>query len=272
MRKKSVCVALLPRTAYFGRIIRLVIAVIAAIGLVWVNLSLRFTAGSLIGTLILGAAFCAAAFWERLLQLIKRIWGNLFGKIGLCLCGAIIAAGVAMCVFFSVNMAVYVANPPLEQAADTDCVVVLGCQVKGETPSSMLCDRLNAALKLLQSSDKPFCVVSGGQGKDENISEAEAMQRYLLENGVLEERIILETRSESTEENLRFTAELLQQRGFDGKVTIVTNEYHQYRAHILAARAGIDASHYSARTSPRLIPNSWAREWAALAVTFLKEI
>ncbi len=250
--------------------IRIVIAALSAVGLVWVNLTVHFTAGSLIGSLILGAAFCTAVFFKPISRLIRRIWRKIPGKILLCFSGAVIAAGLFVCAFFSVNMVIYALNPPLSEAADTDCVIVLGCQVNGEAPSALLRDRLNAALELLRLSDKPFCVVSGGQGRGESISEAEAMRRYLIENGIADERIITEPHSHSTEENMRFSAEILRERGFDGKVTIVTNDYHQYRAHIFACREGLDAFHYSAPTVPRLILNSWAREWAALAVTFIK--
>jgi len=270
MRKASDSAVLKRRGFKCGIAVRVAAAVISAVGLVWVNLSLRFTAGSLIGSLILGAAFCLAVFFEPISRLIGRIWRKIPGRILLCFFGAVIAAGLFVCGFFSVNMAVYAANPPLSEAADTDCVIVLGCQVKGETPTSMLCDRLNAALELLKSSDKLLCVVSGGQGNGEDISEAEAMRRYLMKNGISDERIIPEPGSHSTEENLRFSAELLRERGFEGKVTIVTSEYHQYRAHVYAEREGLCVSHYSAATTPRLIPNSWAREWAALAVMFLK--
>lgn len=270
MRKTSDSAVPARRGSGWGIAVRTAVAVILAAGLVWVNLSLRFTAGSLIGTLILGAALCLTVFFKPISRLTARIWRKIPGRILLCFFGAVITAGLFVCAFFSVNMAVYAANPPLSEAADTDCVIVLGCQVKGETPTSMLCDRLNAALELLRSSESTLCVVSGGKGNGEAISEAEAMRRYLLENGISDKRIIPEPGSHSTEENLRFSAALLRERGFDGRITIVTNEYHQYRAHIYAEREGLNVSHYSAATIPRLIPNSWVREWAALAVAFLK--
>ncbi len=270
MRKAADSAVLKRRGFKWGTAVRVAAAVISAVGLVWVNLSLHFTAGSLIGSLITGAAFCLAVFFEPISRLTARIWRKIPGKILLCFFGAVIAAGLFVCGFFSVNMVVYASNPPLSEACDTDCVIVLGCQVKGETPTSMLCDRLNAALKILKRSESTICVVSGGMGNGESIPEAEAMRRYLLQNGIADERIIQEPRSYSTQENIRFSAELLRGRGFEGKITIVTSEYHQYRAHVYAEREGLRVSHYSAATTPRLILNSWAREWAALAVMFLK--
>ena len=133
----------------------------------------------------------------------------------------------------------------------------------------MKCDEIFAALELLESNPEAICVVSGGQGPQEHISEAEAMRRYLNERGIADERIIPEPSSTSTEENLRFSAELLAEHGFNGSIVVVTNEYHQYRADIYARRAGLRVGHHSAHTALRLFPNQWVREWGALAVAIL---
>ena len=89
------------------------------------------------------------------------------------------------------------------------------------------------------------------------------MRRYLAERGVENSRIIMEDKSVSTRENIRFSAELLKERGIDTAV-IVTNEFHQYRADIYARRNGITAGHHSNRTPVYNLANYWVREWAAL--------
>ncbi|MDE7193816.1 MAG: YdcF family protein [Oscillospiraceae bacterium] len=230
-------------------------------GLVWVNLVLRPNAGSLLGTLLFGGIIAVTLLWRR----IAGLWKGTVGRVFLIIFGAIFAAGLGLCVFFSVNMAVY-AERPCER---TDCVIVLGCQVLGETPTDMLCDRLDAALELLEENPEAMCVVSGGQGNLENISEAEAMRRYLNARGIAGERIITEDRSTTTEENIRFTEEILSEIGISDNIVIVTNEFHQYRADIFARRAGLTVGHHSAQTSPRLLLNQWVREWGALAVAML---
>lgn len=238
-----------------------IIAAVAAVALVWVNLVLKPNAGSLLGTLLFGSIMAVTLLWRR----IACLWKRIAGRILVIFFGVIFAAGFGLCVFFSVNMVVYA-----EKDCDSaDCVIVLGCQVKGETPTPMLCDRLNAALELLESNPNAVCVVSGGQGPQEHISEAEAMRRYLNERGIADKRIITEPLSTSTEENLRFSAELLAERGFKGSIVVVTNEFHQYRADIYARRAGLSVGHHSARTALRLFPNQWVREWGALAVAML---
>lgn len=227
----------------------------------WVNLVLKPNAGSLLGTLLFGGIIAVTLLWRR----IAGLWKKTAGRVFLIIFGVIAAAGLGICVFFSVNMAVYA-----ERDCDSaDCVIVLGCQVLGETPTDMLCDRLDAALELLEENPEALCVVSGGQGNLEDISEAEAMRRYLNAHGIADERIITEDRSTTTDENIRFTAELLSEIGISDNITIVTNEFHQYRADIFARRAGLTVGHHSARTSPRLLLNQWVREWGALAVAIL---
>lgn len=244
-----------------------IIAAVAAVGLVWVNLVLKPNAGNLLGTIIFGGILAAALFWRRIAELWKRTVGRVF----IIVFGGIFAAGLGLCVFFSVNMAMYAERPADGYTADdtVDCVIVLGCQVKGEIPTYMLQDRLNAALELLKENPEAVCVVSGGKGNLEDISEAEAMRRYLNARGIADERIIPEPRSTSTEENLRFSAELLAERGISGNMVVVTNEFHQYRADIYARRAGLNVGHHSARTALRLFPNQWVRECGALAVAVI---
>ncbi len=244
-----------------------IIAVVAVVGLVWVNLVLKPNAGSLLGTIIFGGILAAALLWRRIMQLWKRT----FGRVFLIVFGGIAAVGLGVCVFFSVNMALYAERSAEGFTADdaVDCVIVLGCQVRGETPTDMLCDRLDAALELLEENPEAVCVVSGGQGNLEAISEAEAMRRYLNAKGIADERIIPEPRSTSTEENLRFSAELLAERGISGNMIVVTNEFHQYRADIYARRAGLNVGHHSSHTALRLFPNQWVREWGALAVAMI---
>ncbi len=95
-------------------------------------------------------------------------------------------------------------------------VVVFGCYVRGEEPGRTLTTRLDAALSLLERYPDADCVVSGGQGSNEAISEAEAMRRYLVSHGIAEERITLEDRSTNTSENLEYTFAVLTGSESDG--------------------------------------------------------
>ena len=95
-------------------------------------------------------------------------------------------------------------------------VMIFGCYVRGEEPGRTLTTRLDAALSLLKRYPTADCIVSGGQGSNEAISEAEAMRRYLVSRGIAEERITLEDRSTNTSENLEYTFAILTGSESDG--------------------------------------------------------
>lgn len=95
-------------------------------------------------------------------------------------------------------------------------VMIFGCYVRGEEPGRTLTTRLDAALSLLKRYPNADCIVSGGQGSNEAISEAEAMRRYLVSRGIAEERITLEDRSTNTSENLEYTFAILTGSESDG--------------------------------------------------------
>lgn len=239
---------------------RFFIAAAALFMLVWVNLNF-VTAGTYIGSALFVAILLAALLWKPLCKLIKHIWRRLVGKILLILVGSFVAACAVMCVVFSVNMAVHIEKP----LDDPHAVIVLGCQVKGDTPSSMLAYRLIAAAEVLNAHPDAVCVVSGGQGNGEDISEAEAMYRFLVDRGVDESRIIREDKSVSTRENFRFSVALLAERGITDGVVVVTNDFHQFRADIYARENGLkEVGHHSSKTPTRNILNYWIREWAAI--------
>lgn len=66
-----------------------------------------------------------------------------------------------------------------------------------------------------------FEAKNGGKGKDEIISEAEAMKKYLIENGISEENIILEDKSKNTIQNMRFSKLYTQRKSHFALITIM---------------------------------------------------
>ncbi len=182
--------------------------------------------------------------------------------------GALAVICVLAAIFFSVIMIKAQNNVPNEQ--EHAPVVVLGCKVNGENPSRMLRLRLDAAADYLKENPNCVCVVSGGQGRGEAVSEAAVMQRYLTEKGIDASRILCEDQSQNTEQNLAFSQKLLNENGYDAaKIVLVTDGYHQCRAALLAEREGIAASAVNAKTELWLLPTYWVREWFALVKFFL---
>lgn len=126
-------------------------------------------------------------------------------------------------------------------AGDPQVMVVLGCQVKPDGPSQLLRDRLDEAAGYLADHSDMLVVVSGGQGPDEPTTEARAMADYLMEKGVEEDRILLEDQSHNTAQNLRNSAQVLMDAGYDldeTDVLVVSNGFHLTRSRMLAERAG----------------------------------
>ncbi|MFI8707192.1 YdcF family protein [Bacillus sp. NPDC077411] len=146
-------------------------------------------------------------------------------------------------------------------------VLILGAKLFGDKPSLSLQNRLDVALGYLHSHPKVKVVVSGGQGDDEDISEALSMSRYLMENGIGKERILLEDRSTSTYENIKFSKDL-----YDIKhAVVVSNTYHLYRAKIIADRLGMKMEALAAPTPKRSRKKAYIREYAAVIKTILKD-
>ena len=92
---------------------------------------------------------------------------------------------------------------------DADYIIVLGSKVNGTKPSYSLQYRIDKAAEYLKSHEKTIAIVSGGQGKGEDISEALAMKQGLIKQNIAEDRIIMEDKSTSTDENITFSKPLI---------------------------------------------------------------
>jgi uncharacterized SAM-binding protein YcdF (DUF218 family) len=113
-------------------------------------------------------------------------------------------------------------------------------------------------------------IVSGGQGTEEKITEAEAMKRYLLDHGIKEDRIIKEETSTSTMENFKNTKEILLQNHVENpRVLIVTNDFHLFRSKLLAKRNGYIAYGLPSRTPITILPNCYIREYFAVVKSLI---
>ena len=179
---------------------------------------------------------------------------------------AVLAIGIIICTVATVQM-ISAAN---SKSSETKVVVVLGCGLDYQTgtmPSLMLASRLNAAINFLEENSDAVCVVTGGQGKNENVTEASAEKKYLIDCGIAEERILLEDKSTNTEENLNFTKQVLFENGItDTKISIATNEFHMLRSMDIAKSAGFTPSACSAPTNQKLLGMMWIREMVAVVL------
>ena len=181
-----------------------------------------------------------------------------------------VTAGIVFACVIAVFIGIRAETAPKEDEPVT--VIVLGCYVSGETPGPALRQRMNAAADYLTVHPDALCILAGGQGRGESISEAEAMRRYLTERGIGEERFYLEDRSVNTEENLQYSAELIRENGLPQTAAIVTHGYHQGRAALEAVRAGLSPRAVSVACHPLVFPTYFLREILGVAEYYLIEI
>lgn len=148
-----------------------------------------------------------------------------------------------------------------------DYLIVLGAGVNGSTPSLSMVNRLTAAKAYLEKYPASIAILSGGQGPGENMTEAQAMYDWLTGQGIDGDRLILEERSSSTEENLSFSFEIIDSLGNStASAAVCSSEYHLCRAKFLAAQMGREVLTVPARTSLFVLRmNYFIREGFAMA-------
>lgn len=148
-----------------------------------------------------------------------------------------------------------------------DYVVVLGAKVRVTGPSASLWDRIYGAYNYLETHPDAIAIVSGGQGEDEPITEAQSMYDELVALGIDPERIWMENKATSTWENLNFTLDLIEEKTGQRpqKLGVVSSEYHLFRASLFAKKCGVEFVGIPARTSrPGQLINHFMREVAGV--------
>ncbi len=152
---------------------------------------------------------------------------------------------------------------------EAEYLIVLGAQVRGVQITNSLMRRLDRAYSYLVKHPGTKVIVSGGRGKGELISEAEAMEENLIQRGISASRIFREDRSTSTLENLRYSMEYIGHR--DAAVAVVTNNFHLYRALLLGKHVGYcNLTGIAATSNPVLFLNYLVREMIAVTVAKVK--
>lgn len=153
-----------------------------------------------------------------------------------------------------------------------DFIIVLGSGLINDRVPPLLANRINKAIDFYHKQEKvtnpPKIIFSGGQGPDEGISEAEAMQNYAVEKGVPMEAAIQENQSVSTYENMLFSKKIMDKIYPEGgyRSIFATNNFHLFRAGIYARKAGLDSQGIGAKTAFYYWPNAMVREYIAVVV------
>lgn len=146
----------------------------------------------------------------------------------------------------------------------TDYVIVLGAGIRGTELSLTLTHRLDVAYDYLLDHPESKAILTGGQGPGEDITEAEAMRAYLKGKGIDDKRLIMEDRATSTQENIDYSLALMDSAIENPKITIVTSNFHMFRAKMIAKKHGLIVEGISCGTFIPLIPNYYIREFFAV--------
>ena len=152
---------------------------------------------------------------------------------------------------------------------DQDYVIILGSKIKNDgTLTPLLQARVDKAIdfgnKQYEINRKKIVYVpSGGKGRDEIISEAEAIKNYLISKGIKEKQIIIEDESTSTIENMRFSKAIIDKSKKNAKISFSTTNYHVFRSGVIANREGLDCEGMGSKTKWYFYTNALIREFIA---------
>ncbi|MGN0295731.1 MAG: YdcF family protein [Parafannyhessea sp.] len=159
-------------------------------------------------------------------------------------------------------------------------VVALGSGLaQGRRVTPLLAHRVDRAIRAWRDNPGSTIVMSGGQGPDEELPEARAMCEYALGQGVPARAILCEERSRNTRENVAFSRDLIRRHAASaqgaagekdaadpGRILVVTDDYHVFRALLLTREEGVRADGVGAHVRLYFSLNALVREWVAYAV------
>lgn len=180
-----------------------------------------------------------------------------------------------------------------------DYIIIHGAGLDGPRPTPLLAGRIDKALELWnkQHQHGKF-VASGGQGADEIVSEAQAMRDYLLEKGVPADAILMEDKSTTTWENLKYSLGVIHDdraasvnavlsvgstdgttatadddaattAAGDFTTAVVTSDFHVFRCAEYAHNLGIKADGIGSHTKGWYWPTAFIREFIAITKAHL---
>lgn len=180
-----------------------------------------------------------------------------------------IGLNAVLCYFYCITLATLYCNIMAARHKpeyDKDFVIILGAKVLEDgSLSPALKSRVDKAIEFAneqkeKSNKKVIFIPSGGQGKDEVMSEAEAMKNYLIKHGINSEDIVIENQSTSTIQNMRFSKKKIDEINKNGKIIFTTNNYHVFRSGIIATNEGIDCEGIGSKTKWYFYTNALIRE------------
>lgn len=189
--------------------------------------------------------------------MIGNLRRNTFGTMLYAIISFCAVYGLSLLAIYSLSAVLNLVH--LRKKRNADYIIVLGAGIKGEKVTPLLAARIEKGIELLRYNPDAVLIMSGGQGKGEDIPESKAMAAYAADKGVAMEKIILEQKSVSTQENLLFSRELMKKQ--NSRILVVTTAYHVFRALILAKQQNIKCAGFGAKTKWYFTLNAFIREF-----------
>lgn len=195
-----------------------------------------FNIGSILGAFLSVVLIILGLFFNKITALLKKCFKNKPLKI-------IIITLITIFIICVLSLVSAVFSITLSDDTKTDnqeTLIVLGCSVQGDTPSVTLRSRIDAAYDYLEENPQSVAVLSGGQGPDENISEAQCMFNVLTEKGISPQRLYLEDKSVNTNTNIENSINVIEENGLSKSVAVVSSDYHLKRAVMICEKGGFE--------------------------------
>ncbi len=172
---------------------------------------------------------------------------------------------------FSVVEALIISGFRKDAPKDLDYLIVLGSQMRANGPALVYKYRLDTAADYLEENPETLCVLTGGKGANEPVTESEGGLQYLFEKHLDPKRFLLDKKSVDTPQNIAYAFQLIeedhQKKPSPVKVGIVTNQFHCYRGRMLAKKAAentptpIEIYTLPAPLNPLYLPSNMLREF-----------
>lgn len=222
-------------------------------------------AGNIFG-MAAGTVICLfGIFYNPAISFVRQLCENRICRILLII---ILLISFAASVLF-IGTFISIAANSADTSSGEATVITLGCRVRGDVPSLQLQARCRETAKYLKNNPNAVAILSGGQGPDENISEGECMYNLITEAGISPDRLFVENKSTSTDENIAFSKKIIDDKALSKDIIVVTSEYHLMRAKLICKKNGLNANGIPASSSFYSLPTFYTREVFAIWAQWL---
>lgn len=224
-----------------------------------------FNIGSIVGLAASAALILFGAAFDKTINIVKNIRKSKKGRIAF---NSVMTIATVLGLCFAITLG-SVALSAQSNADGQKVVIILGCQVRGETPSLLLRRRIMSTYDYMLKNEDCVAILSGGQGSGERISEAECMRRLLVEKGIDESRLYIEDMSTSTDENIENSKKIIEENNLSTDVAIATSDFHLKRATMIAEKHGLTPTRISSDSGFYGMPVFFVRDALGVVKEFI---